>query len=462
MNVRGAPEPPSPAPDGPVETPAALYTAGNLIRLAFLGAVIGIPAALVAFAFFSLVHVLEHALWTELPAALGEATPPWYLVIGLPVIGGLIVAVARLLLPGDGGTPPLAGLSHAPTAVRYVPGVALAAIGTLSFGLVLGPEAPVIALGSAVGVAVTNVVRVQSQHKGIMSGAGSFAAISTLFGGPLIAGVMLTEASVGLGALLTIVLLPGFVAAAVGYLIFVGLTPLVGLPPPLTVPDLQPYPGVSLTDMAVAVAVGFGTALLIAAVHRGAIAYKGFRGRQFGASRGGLVLVLVTGGLVVGLIAQVASMLGVSSQSVLFSGQAAIPTVVAAPTTAVLLVLVVAKLLGYVVTMASGFRGGGIFPAMFLGIGLATFPVLWLDTSPTLAVAIGAAAGMTSASRLVLTSMLFAALLVGSAGTNTIPAVVFATVAAYITIMTLDQRRAAGDQPDAAATGTATSETAEA
>ena len=35
------------------------------------------------------------------------------------------------------------------------PGVALAALGTLAFGAVLGPEAPVIALGSAVGVAVT-------------------------------------------------------------------------------------------------------------------------------------------------------------------------------------------------------------------------------------------------------------------------------------------------------------------
>jgi H+/Cl- antiporter ClcA len=454
----------SPVPQthtAPADQAAALLTPGNLVRLALLGALIGTPAALVAFTFFSLVHFLEHALWTDLPAALGAAEAPWYLVIGLPVIGGLIVAAARILLPGDGGSSPLAGFSHAPTPVRHAPGVALAALGTLSFGLVLGPEAPVVALGSAVGVAVTNVVRVQSQHKGILSGAGSFAAISTLFGGPLIAGVMLTEASIGLGALLTLVLLPGFVAAAVGYLIFVGLTPLVNLPPPLTVPDLQPYPGVSLTDMAVAVAVGFGTALLIAAVHRGASAYGVFRERQFGPSRVGLVLVLVTGGLAVGLIAQVASMLGVSSQDVLFSGQVAIPAVVAVPTTAALLVLVVAKLLAYVITMASGFRGGGIFPAMFLGIGLATFPVLWLDTSPTLAVAIGAAAGMTSASRLVLTSMLFAALLVGSAGTNTIPAVVFATVAAYITIMTLDQRRAGGGQPSAPTTGTAT-ETAEA
>ena len=41
----------------------------------------------------------------------------------------------------------------APTALAAGPGVALAALGTLSFGLVLGPEAPLIALGSVVGVA---------------------------------------------------------------------------------------------------------------------------------------------------------------------------------------------------------------------------------------------------------------------------------------------------------------------
>jgi len=60
--------------------------------------------------------------------------------------------------------------------------------------------------------------------------------------------------------------------------------------------------------------------------------------------------------------------------------------------------------------LASGFRGGPIFPAVFLGIGLATLPVVWFDVSPTLAVAVGAAAGMAAQSRLILTSMLFAAL----------------------------------------------------
>ncbi len=206
--------------------------------------------------------------------------PPWYLVIGLPVVGGLIVAAARILLPGDGGSSPLAGFSHAPTAVRHAPGVALAALGTLSFGLVLGPEAPVVALGSAVGVAVTNVVRVQSQHKGILSGAGSFAAISTLFGGPLIAGVMLTEASIGLGRAADHRAAAGLRGGGRRLSHLRRPHSVVDLPPPLTVPDLQPYPGVSLTDMAVAVAVGFGTALLIAAVHRGASAYRVFRARR--------------------------------------------------------------------------------------------------------------------------------------------------------------------------------------
>ena len=44
-----------------------------------------------------------------------------------------------------------------PTPIAHGPGVALAALGTLPFGAVLGPEAPVVALGSVVGVAATPV-----------------------------------------------------------------------------------------------------------------------------------------------------------------------------------------------------------------------------------------------------------------------------------------------------------------
>ena len=102
------------------------------LRLVGLGALIGIPAALVAALFLALVHELENWLW--------DSDPAWYLVIGLPVAGACIVLAARWLLPGDGGHPPLEGIGGGTTPVAYAPGIALAALGTLAFGAVLGPE----------------------------------------------------------------------------------------------------------------------------------------------------------------------------------------------------------------------------------------------------------------------------------------------------------------------------------
>jgi chloride channel protein, CIC family len=128
--------------DSPPDLGGAEY-----LRLVGLGAVIGIPAAFLAAVFLAFVRDLEHWLWDSLPSALGHASPPWYLVIGLPIAGACVVVVARLLLPGDGGHRPLEGIGGGATPVSHGPGIALAAIGTLSFGAVLGPEAPLIALG---------------------------------------------------------------------------------------------------------------------------------------------------------------------------------------------------------------------------------------------------------------------------------------------------------------------------
>ena len=75
----------------------------------------------------------------------------------------------------------------APTPPSFVPGVVLAAVGTLAFGAVLGPEGPVIALGSAVGVVAHRLVRLGGQEGVVLSSAGAFSAISALFGGPLVA-----------------------------------------------------------------------------------------------------------------------------------------------------------------------------------------------------------------------------------------------------------------------------------
>jgi len=108
-------------------------TARSYLRLVLLGALVGIPAAFVAALFLALVHDIEHWLWHDLPDALGHSGPPWYLVIGLPAVGGLLVALVRLFLPGDGGHRPLEGLAMGATPVRNGPGIALAGLATLCF-----------------------------------------------------------------------------------------------------------------------------------------------------------------------------------------------------------------------------------------------------------------------------------------------------------------------------------------
>jgi H+/Cl- antiporter ClcA len=414
-------------------------TAGAYLRLVALGAVVGIPAALVAAVFLALVHDIEHWLWNDLPDALGHSSAPWYLVIGLPAVGGVIVALVRLLLPGDGGHRPLEGLAMGATPLAYGPGIALAGLGTLAFGAVLGPEAPLIALGSVVGMSMTLFYRANQREETVLATAGSFSAISALFGGPLVGGMLMVEGGLAMGTALLPIILPGFVASAVGYLIFIGLGDWGGLEAQgLAVPNLPPYEGTHVLDLLVAVAVGVVAALVVVAARRLAGPVDA-RARR----RADLPIVLVLGGLAVGLLAQTADWLGADSQDVLFSGQASVPDLVASDSTKIILILFVAKGIAYAVSLGCGFRGGPVFPAIFLGIALATFTSVWFDVSPTLAVAVGTAAGTAAVTRLLVTSSLFAALLVGPQGTDAVPAAVLAACAAWLVIQAVDRRRAA-------------------
>jgi len=408
------------------------------LRLILLAAAIGIPAAFLAALFLAFVHWLEHRLWTDLPHDLGASAPPWYLVLGLPVIGAGVVIAARMLLPGDGGHPPLGGLSTAPTPLRAGPGVALAAIGTLCFGPVLGPEAPLIALGSVVGMAVTLFVKLDERGKAVLGTAGSFSAISALFGGPLVAGMLLVEAGIGMGSALIPALLPGLVAAAVGYVIFVGFGTWGGLhETALTVPGLPLYHDIHVGDLLIGIGVGIAAALLITGVRL-------IGGRVDGLTHGRarMPLLLVAGGLAVGLLALLARALGANSQDVLFSGQTSVPGLVAEQSMKIVLILLVAKALAYAVSLGCGFRGGPVFPAIFLGVALSSVAEIVFNTSPTLAVAVGTAAGMAAMIRLLFAPLLFAVLLVGPNGLHTMPAAVLASAAAWVVMAIIDPRPA--------------------
>jgi H+/Cl- antiporter ClcA len=397
------------------------------VQLVLWGALIGLPAALVAAGFLGTVHTIEDWLWEGLPDRLESASPPWYLVLGLPVVGAALVVAARLWLPGDGGHPPLKGLSLEPVRLSHAPGVVVAALGTLPFGAVLGPEMPVIALGTVVGVAVTRFVPL-SRRSATLAMAGAFSAISALFGGPIVAGILLVEAGLGRGTALIPALLPGLVAAAVGYVIFIGFGNWGGLDAPgLTIPALPTYDGTQLGHLAIAVAIGTVTALLVILARRAAEGLDALRELV------SMPVLLLSGGCAVGIIALVATGFQVEAQDVLFSGQASVPVVVSADSTRIVVVLVVAKFLAYTVSQGCGFLGGPIFPAVFLGVGVASLAVVWFDVSPTFAIAVGAAAGMAAQTRLLIAPLVFAALLVGVAGTEALPAAVMATTASWIT-----------------------------
>ena len=284
------------------------------------------------------------------------------------VVGALVVVAARRLLPGDGGHSPLRGISTAPTPWRYGPGVALAAVGTLGFGAVLGPRRRSSRSAPRSASLLTLVVRLDERSTAVMTTAGSFSAISALFGGPLVAGMLLVEGGLGMGTALIPVLLPGLVAAAVG------LRPLPRarrLGRPQLDRARRPGPaGVQHTrviDLVIAIGIGIVTAVVIAVIRRlgGMVDALAHRPRR-------MVPVLVVSGLAVGVLALAARGLGANSQDVLFSGQSSIPTLVGESSMKIVLVLLVAKGLGYAICLGSGFRGGPVFPAIFTGVAVGS------------------------------------------------------------------------------------------
>ena len=149
----------------------------------------------------------------------------------------------------------------------------LAAVATLSLGLVLGPEAPLIAIGLGLPPLVVHLMRLQQEEGRLLSLAGAFAAIAALFGGPIVAALMLFELTTKSGAVaaraIGSALLPGFVAAGTGALIFTGVGDWSGLHQQnLALPDLPAYDTVRIADLGWCIVLSVAVALVILVVRR--------------------------------------------------------------------------------------------------------------------------------------------------------------------------------------------------
>ena len=153
------------------------------MQLLVLAALIGVPVSAVAYGYLKLVAWLQEELFTDLPKTLGfDAAPTWW-PFPLLALSGLLVALAIIHLPGTGGHSPADGFKPAgalPPA--ELPGVLLASLATLSLGVVLGPEAPLILIGSGLGVLAVHLAArdAPDQAAAVIAAAGSFAAISSL------------------------------------------------------------------------------------------------------------------------------------------------------------------------------------------------------------------------------------------------------------------------------------------
>src|SRR3984957_17038747 len=163
--------------------PLALLRSRSYIALLVIAAIIGAPVSAAAYFFLALVSKMQGWVFTDLPKGLGfHGEPLWWPIPPLAV-AGVLVALTIKYLPGTGGHSPADGfkMGGGPASPIELPGIVLAAFATLSLGVVLGPEAPLIALGGGLGVIAVRLVRkdAPARTQTVVAAAGSFAAIAT-------------------------------------------------------------------------------------------------------------------------------------------------------------------------------------------------------------------------------------------------------------------------------------------
>jgi H+/Cl- antiporter ClcA len=425
--------------------PAAVLRSRGFVALLVVSAIVGVVISFASWGFLEAVHWIQVGVYDDLPGTLGfESTPVWW---SLPVlaIAGLITAFAIVRLPGNGGHVPAEGLNAGRTLPIDLPGVVLAALASIGLGAVIGPEAPLIALGGGLALFLAGLVRRDAPPQMLMviAAAGSFAAVALIFDSPLIAAVILIEATGLGGPTVPLILLPGLLAAGVGSLVYIGMRSFSGLSTsayalqPLSLP---PFDRPSWSDFAWTIALGVAAALFTyVAVRIGKRTHGVVMWRPF--------FVLPIAGLAVaGLAIGFSEWTGHGTEEVLFSGQDALPGLVENPgawSVGSLLLLLLFKGAGWGISLGS-FRGGPTFPALFLGAaaGIAASHLPGLDLTP--AVAVGMGAMTASMLRLPLSAIVLAVLLTYQGGLGTSPLIILGVVVAYLVTNLLSPKEPPG------------------
>ena len=433
-----APEPES-EPD-----PIEVLTDRRFVGVLVLAAIVGVVASVIAWGFLVLVHEVQHWVFADIPDVLGyDHTPLWFY---LPVLAlaGVVTALAITRLPGRGGHVPAHGLDPEPTHPGALPGVALAALASIGLGIVLGPEAPLIAIGGGLGYLAVRLLRRDAPEElgSLIAASGTFAAVSFLFGSPLVAAVILIEAS-GVGPRrMPVVLIPGLLAAGIGSLVSIGLGSWTGVDRADISFDQLPLPEFARPDFA----DFLWTVPLAAAVAIGAIAIFELARRAEPLTARRPLLVLPAFGLFIAALAiAFAGATDKGADQILFSGQEQIGPLISGAedwSLGALALVIVLKGLAYSVSLA-GFRGGPVFPALFIGAaaGLMAAQLPGFEATPAVAVCLGAA--IAAVLRLPLSGVVLATVLTAHTGLGVTPLIIVGVVVAYLVSIRLKRPAAA-------------------
>lgn len=330
--------------------------ARTMLLLSLPAVAIGIASSLILIVVMKIASVLQNLLWQRLPGTLGIAqdSPLW--IIGVLTLTGIAVGLVIRFSQGHAGPDPacepLIGAAVPPSAL---PGLIVALILGLAGGVSLGPEHPIMTVNIALAVAIGArlLPRVNRMEWTILASAGTIGA---LFGTPVAAALIFSQTLNGSSEVpLWDRLFAPLMAAAAG-----ALTTGLFFHPHFSLP-IAHYGQMEMTDIlsgaivaAIAIAAGMVAVWCLPRLHAMMHQMKN------------PVLVLGIGGFILGILGVIGGPVS------LFKGLDEMQQMVAnqAFSTSDYFLLAVIKLAALVVAAASGFRGGRIFPAVFVGVAL--------------------------------------------------------------------------------------------
>ncbi|MBP3043064.1 ion channel protein [Arthrobacter jiangjiafuii] len=355
-----------PAPEGALDR----NRVRTLIMLALPAILIGVVSALVLFALDELSRLLQHLIWENLPHAVGADPDGGWWIFGTLTLTGLAVGLIVRFVPGHAGPDSAAvELGGSALPLGTVPGVAAAAVLGLAGGVSLGPENPIIAINTAILTVLIGRLfsRVPAQ---LVVGLTVAGTVGALFGTPVAAALLFTGLAgsmAGGGALFDRLFLPlaAAGAGAVTMTLLGGTLLTVGLPAMGSPDGWDVLAGFIIAPLAA------GFALLGVGVFT--------RVHHTFHRLGNPVLFTTLGGALLGLLGVIGGPL------TLFKGaeeSAALLAQRGSESAWTLVFLAAVKLVALVIAAAAGFRGGRIFPAVFVGVAAGLAAVAFVPSVP--------------------------------------------------------------------------------